>query len=111
MADESMTSAGSAQDSGAQRKRGPRPGTDAARRGGEAVVAKLGVEHFRRIGRMGGRSAAKQHGPDFYTDIGRKGGNATRSKLGLEHYQAIGRKGGLSTHRRGEPDDAPAGKP
>jgi hypothetical protein len=39
---------------GLGRKRGPKPGSENARRGGQAVVAKYGALFFRAIGKRGG---------------------------------------------------------
>ncbi|MEO7002764.1 MAG: hypothetical protein ABI068_13200, partial [Ktedonobacterales bacterium] len=52
------------------KRRGPRPGTDAARRGGKAVAEKYGREFYSTIGAKGGRAAKEQLGLDFYASIG-----------------------------------------
>jgi uncharacterized protein len=83
-----------------KRRRGPRAGTESARRGGMAVREKYGPEFFAQIGSKGGKSVSAQHGPDFYADIGHRGGSSTRDKLGPEHYERIGRMGGLRLRQR-----------
>jgi uncharacterized protein len=83
-----------------KRRRGPRAGSENARRGGMAVREKYGSEFFARIGAKGGRTVRERRGPDFYADIGRRGGQTTRDTLGVEHYERIGRMGGLRARRR-----------
>lgn len=83
-----------------KRRRGPRAGSENARRGGMAVREKYGAEFFARIGSKGGRTVRERRGPDFYADIGRRGGQTTRDTLGVEHYERIGRMGGLRARRR-----------
>src|SRR6476661_1003553 len=79
---------------------GPKPGSEAARRGGAAARAKYGSEFYRAIGAVGGKKVRSTKGPDFYRDIGRRGGQTTRARLGLEHYARIGRMGGLHRKKR-----------
>jgi general stress protein YciG len=71
---------------------------EAGRRGGEAVKAKHGTEHYREIGRKGGQATKDKHGPEFYERIGHmggtKGGTSTVARHGPEFYKAIGKKGG-----------------
>lgn len=83
------------QPSPVRRKRGPRPGTESAKRGGMAVREKYGHDFFARIGAKGGKSVSSRRGADFYSSIGHKGGSKTRDRLGAEHYERIGRMGGL----------------
>lgn len=83
-----------------KRRRGPRAGTESARRGGMAVREKYGQEFFAKIGSKGGKSVSAQHGPDFYAGIGHRGGSSTRDRLGLAHYERIGRMGGLRQRKR-----------
>ncbi len=78
----------------ARRKPGPRPGTEAARRGGTAAREKYGKEFYSRIGSKGGSTVRERRGSAFYTEIGRRGGEATKRNLGTEHYSRIGRIGG-----------------
>jgi uncharacterized protein len=75
-------------------RRGPKPGSEAAKRGGRATRDKWGAEHFRRIGAIGGTRVREERGLEFYQEIGRRGGETTRRKLGAEHYARIGRIGG-----------------
>lgn len=82
------------------RRRGPRAGTENARRGGMAVREKYGHDFYAKIGAMGGKKVSERRGPDFYADIGRIGGQRTRETLGIEHYERIGRMGGLRQRKR-----------
>lgn len=81
-----------------RRKPGPKPGTEAAKRGGTAVRERYGPEFYRRIGAKGGATVRDQHGPSFYRAIGRLGGETTKQRLGADHYVRIGRIGGHSAH-------------
>lgn len=83
-----------------RRKPGPKPGTEAARRGGAAARDKYGIAFYSRIGKKGGSTVRERHGSEFYTDIGRKGGESTKRNKGVEHYSRIGRIGGKQAHRR-----------
>lgn len=78
---------------------GPKPGTEAARRGGLAAAAKYGPDYYRRIGSAGGKAVREKRGSDLYVAIGKKGGDATKRNKGLEHYTRIGHIGGS---RRGQ---------
>jgi uncharacterized protein len=82
----------------ARRKPGPRPGTEAAKRGGMAAREKYGREFYSRIGAKGGSTVRERHGSTFYTEIGRRGGESTKRNLGTEHYSRIGRIGGQRAH-------------
>jgi general stress protein YciG len=83
-----------------RRKPGPRPGTEAARRGGTAAREKYGKEFYSRIGSKGGSTVRERRGSAFYTEIGRRGGESTKRNLGTEHYSRIGRIGGQRAHGR-----------
>ncbi len=76
-------------------KKGPVPGSEAARRGGQATAAKYGPEHFRALGLKGGASTAKR-GREYYREAGKKGGEVTLERHGREHMAEIGQRGGLS---------------
>jgi general stress protein YciG len=89
---------------------GPKPGSDAAKRGGAAARAKYGSDFYRAIGAVGGKKVRSTKGPDFYRDIGRRGGQTTRTRLGLEHYARIGRMGGLHRKKR-QPGSAASEQP
>jgi general stress protein YciG len=86
-----------------RRKPGPRPGTEAARRGGTAAREKYGKDFYARIGAKGGATVRERRGSGFYTEIGRRGGEATKRNLGTEHYSRIGRIGGQRAHGRRGP--------
>ncbi len=81
------------------RKRGPKPGTEAARRGGRAVSARYGHDFYARIGKKGGETVRREHGPDFYVQIGKKGGDSTKRNQGSEFYARIGKKGGQANRK------------
>ncbi len=81
-----------------RRKPGPRPGTEAAKRGGTAAREKYGREFYSKIGSKGGSTVRERHGSTFYTEIGRRGGESTKRNLGVEHYSRIGRIGGQRAH-------------
>ncbi len=85
-----------------RRKPGPRPGTEAAKRGGSAARDKYGREFYSKIGSKGGSMVRERHGSSFYTEIGRRGGETTKRNLGSEHYSRIGRIGGKRAHGRRE---------
>jgi general stress protein YciG len=65
----------------ANSKRGPEPGTQKAKRGGQAVREKYGQEFY-------------SSGLQFYAEIGNKGGESTKRQQGSEFYSRIGKKGG-----------------
>jgi uncharacterized protein len=81
-----------------RRKPGPKPGTEAAKRGGNAAKMKYGREFYSKIGAIGGSTVRERHGAEFYTEIGRRGGETTKRTLGSEHYSRIGRIGGKRAH-------------
>jgi len=85
-----------------RRKPGPRPGTEAAKRGGSAARDKYGREFYSKIGAKGGSKVRERHGSSFYTEIGRRGGETTKRNLGKDHYSRIGRIGGKRAHGRQE---------
>ena len=91
-----------------RRKPGPRPGTEAAKRGGSAARDKYGREFYSKIGSKGGSKVRERHGSTFYTEIGRRGGETTKRNLGSEHYSRIGRIGGKRAHGRRPVDDPQA---
>src|ERR1700730_14143214 len=80
----------------ANNKRGPEPGSQKAKRGGQAVRAKYGPEFYSKIGKKGGETVKEKRGPQFYAEIGKKGGESTKRQQGSEFYSKIGKKGGES---------------
>lgn len=96
----SHTANQSSPDQPVRRKPGPRPGTEAARRGGTAARNKYGRDFYSRIGSKGGSTVRDRHGSSFYTEIGRRGGESTKRNLGTEHYSRIGRIGGQRAHHK-----------
>ena len=83
-----------------RRKRGPKAGTEAARRGGMAARDRHGSEFYRQIGAKGGATLKARRGLDFYSEIGKRGGETTKKNLGREHYQRIGKIGGQHRGQR-----------
>ena len=78
----------------ANNKRGPEPGSQKAKHGGQAVRAKYGPEFYSKIGRKGGETVKEKRGQQFYSEIGKKGGESTKRQQGSEFYSKIGKKGG-----------------
>jgi general stress protein YciG len=76
------------------KKRGPAPGSEEAKRGGQAIRAKYGSEYFRQLGLKSVQSVRGKRTPAFYEEIGRKGGEITKAKYGLDYYRRIGKAGG-----------------
>ena len=86
---------------------------EAGRLGGELILARLGPDHFRRIGALARRDPAQQrvrataggnttrarHGDAFYERIATLGGQATLARYGRDYYAELGR---LSQARRRE---------
>lgn len=105
---ETEQAAGQTPERPARRKPGPRPGTEAAKRGGTAARDKYGREFYSKIGSKGGSTVRERHGSTFYTEIGRRGGESTKRNLGTDHYSRIGRIGGqrAHSHRPGEGDES-----
>jgi general stress protein YciG len=79
-----------------RRKRGPKPGSAGAKRGGQTLVRTRGPEFFATIGRKGGTAMRETYGSAFYTEIGKKGGDATRKRHDADSYRENGRKGSES---------------
>lgn len=82
------------------KKRGPKAGTEGAKRGGRAMREKYGSDFYREIGKKGGAAASAKLGPMQYIEIGRKGGESTKARHGSEHYVRIGQLGGKSTRKK-----------
>ena len=78
----------------ANNKRGPEPGSQKAKHGGQAVREKYGPEFYSKIGKKGGETVKEKRGPQFYAEIGKKGGESTKRQQGSEFYSRIGKKGG-----------------
>lgn len=58
-------------------------------------------ETAREAGRKGGLAVSAEHGTDHYVEMGRKGGLRANQVLSPADRQAIGRKGGAKTAERG----------
>ncbi len=72
-----------------------------AKRGGDAVAAKMaGTDFFKVIGRKGGETTRARNDRGFYVEMGRKGGNALMRKYGPDYYSRI--RGKNSGRRRRE---------
>jgi len=50
----------------ANNKRGPEPGSQKAKRGGQAVREKYGPEFYSKIGKKGGETVKNKRGAQFY---------------------------------------------
>jgi general stress protein YciG len=88
------------------RKRGPQPGSEAARRRGTTTREKYGPDFYSRIGTKGGQAMLQTRGPEYYARIGQKGGKMTRDRHGLGYYERIGKLGGSARkHQRAHPGD------
>lgn len=74
-------------------KRGAQAGSDEARRGGQAVLERYGVDFYRTIGRKGGTKVRGERGLGFYREMGKRGGAATSRQMGPDFYSRIGKKG------------------
>lgn len=74
--------------------RGPKAGTDSAKRGGRAMAEQYGRDFYVRIGSKGGRAMRDRNGLEFYAEIGKRGGQTTRDTRGHDFYVSIGRLGG-----------------
>jgi len=84
-------------------KPGPRPGSESAKRIGDAHRGsrehdKTGgfaanPELAREAGRKGGEAVKAKYGPEFYHEIGKKGGDIVAQR-GPEFFEENGRKGG-----------------
>jgi uncharacterized protein len=85
-----------------RRRPGPKPGTEAAKRGGLAAKAKYGHDFYRHIGKLGGTANRDKHGIEHYSSIGRMGGERTRAKHGRDHYARIGKIGGTMKGKHAE---------
>ena len=53
---------------------------EAGRRGGNTTLHNQGVEHFKKIGRKGGKRTAKLY-RDLLSEFGRRGGRPRRPSL------------------------------
>lgn len=73
-------------------KPGAVPGSEAAKRGSQAVRERYGPDYYRRLGLQGAESMRQKYGRDYYTRIGLLGGKVTKAKYaGTDHYQQIGK--------------------
>ena len=86
----------------------------AGKLGGDLILARLGPEHFRRIGALarrdpaqqrirataGGLSTRDRHGDGHYERIATLGGQATLRRYGREHYRELGRRSQLRRRER-----------
>lgn len=70
--------------------------------GGQATVAKYGVDYMRRLGSRGGkRTSALGKTYKFTRDDHKKAGWTTKARYGRDYFVTIGKKGGqISAQRR-----------
>lgn len=78
--------------------KGPKIGSDAAKRGGQATAAKYaGTDHFKDLGKA---SAAKQgFDAEHMRELGKLGGAAIRDKRGITYLREIASRGGSVSKR------------
>lgn len=67
----------------------------AGRLGGQAVLARHGPDHFRRIARL-----TPKRPRAYYQAIGRTGGAVTRARYEAAFHEAVARSGGNATLAR-----------
>jgi len=90
-------------------KRGPKPGTPSAKHGGEAVAAKYaGTTFYSEIGKKGGHALVEKVGTDGLAALGAKGGAATSRRYGTDHYRRMGHLTIIGTENRNKDDAPPA---
>lgn len=65
-------------------KSGAVPGSEAAKRGPQALLLRYGDKW--------GEFMRQKHGQDYFHRIGVLGGNALKEKYGMEHYRQLGAK-------------------
>jgi general stress protein YciG len=87
---------------GMKKKKAPVPDEEisvreAGRRGGTALKAKYGSEHFRKLGAKGGKTTRERFGHEHFVEIGAKGGAARLKEEGVEYYAEIGAIGGAKS--------------
>lgn len=63
-------------------KRGPVPGSEHAKHGGQAVRAKYGADYFRQIGQKGGQRVKEKQGPTSTRRLAAKVGKRPRRTTG-----------------------------
>src|SRR5690242_18367604 len=56
------------------------PHTQSRKKGGQACLAKYGIEHYRGMGKKGGDTTKQRHDADYYRRIGAMGREARRRK-------------------------------
>ena len=81
-------------------KKGQLTVTEAGRRGGQRAKELLGTEHYRRIGKMGGKKVAER-GREFFATIGKQGGDKVKATHDVDFYKTIGKMGGDKVAERG----------
>ena len=74
----------------------PEGHAEAGRKGGRAVVKKMGIEHMRAIGRLSGKNST----PEQLEDQRRKAGVARAEKGGMSE---LGKKGAAKRWKNREP--------
>ncbi|MBA2287586.1 MAG: ISAs1 family transposase [Ktedonobacteraceae bacterium] len=82
--------------------RGPIPGSEQAKHGGQTVRDRHGSDFYARIGKKGGQTVRDRYGSEFYRRIGTQGGQATKTRHGSTFYGEIDKKGGAWSRRNQE---------
>lgn len=85
-------------------KPGAKPGSEEAKRGGQAILERYGREFYHHLGPLGGEAMRQKYGHDYYTRIGLLGGVATKEKYGPDHYHQIGKMNKGRRKRKGTAD-------
>jgi hypothetical protein len=83
-----------------RRLKGPKPGSEEAKRGGRAVREKYGLTHYQRMGQIGSAQLKDRRGPDYFRELGRRGGKATHERYGADHFGRIGAVGAYHRHAK-----------
>ena len=59
--------------------------------GGRATCEKYGLDHYRAIGSLGGRTTMARHARE-YAAHRRRGGQSTKRRYGREHFRRLARR-------------------
>jgi hypothetical protein len=75
-----------------RRKPGPRPGSESAKRCGQALRERYRHEFWVQAGQLGGVVNKLMHGTEGLAAAGRKGGAALLADRGREYFVELGRR-------------------
>src|SRR3990172_11313130 len=87
------------------------PKTNSSRRragqlGGKATCEKYGLDYYRAIGSLGGRTTMARHARE-YDVYRRRGGQATKRRYGREHFRRLARRSAEARQGGGPPRASP----